>query len=273
KGAIDEIIVEPYTYYVDKFNEAAEKLLEIAPSVDAVDDLYTEDDKLKFILAFRTLMRLHKKMSHYTEFTWDDLQMAEQCFADYTSKYLDIKDGINHNGEKDKTSILNDIDFELELIRRDTINVSYIIQLLVRFKSKDNPKDRENVQKEINILLNNEVSLRSKRELIEKFIQTNLPFISDSDAIPDEFEKFWNKEQERAFKELVKEENLSENKTEKLVEHYLFAEREPLRDEILDLIDGEKPSILHRKNTGDRIMNKILNFIDTFVNGITGDQG
>src|SRR5690606_22540998 len=51
KDAIDEIIVEPYTYYVDKFNEATEKLLEIVPSVDAVDDLSTEDDKLKFILA------------------------------------------------------------------------------------------------------------------------------------------------------------------------------------------------------------------------------
>src|SRR5690606_17704216 len=92
KDAIDEIIVEPYEHYVAKFNEATQKLLEIAPQIDAVDDLYSEDDKLKFILAFRTLIRLHKKMSHYTEFAWDDLEMEEQLFADYTSKYLDIKD-------------------------------------------------------------------------------------------------------------------------------------------------------------------------------------
>ncbi|SEL97991.1 type I restriction endonuclease subunit R [Parapedobacter koreensis] len=272
KDAIDEIIVEPYEHYVAKFNEATQKLLEIAPQIDAVDDLYSEDDKLKFILTFRTLMRLHKKMSHYTEFAWDDLEMEEQLFADYTSKYLDIKDRISTKDGNDKASILNDIDFELELIRRDTINVSYILQLLIIFKSKHNPKDRENIEKEIFTLLNNEVSLRSKRELIEKFIQVNLPEINDTDVIPDEFEKFWNEEQERAFKELVKEENLSEDKTERLVENYLFAEREPLRDEILDLIEGEKPSILQRKNTGDRILNKILNFIDTFVNGITGDQ-
>lgn len=272
KDAIDEIIVEPYDHYVAKFNEATQKLLEIAPQIDAVDDLYSEDDKLKFILAFRTLMRLHKKMSHYTEFAWDDLEMEEQLFADYTSKYLDIKDRISTKDGNDKASILNDIDFELELIRRDTINVSYILQLLIIFKSKRNPKDRENIEKEIFTLLNNEVSLRSKRELIEKFIQINLPEINDTDVIPDEFEKFWNEEQERAFKELVKEENLSEDKTERLVENYLFAEREPLRDEILDLIEGEKPSILQRKNTGDRILNKILNFLDTFVNGITGDQ-
>jgi type I restriction enzyme R subunit len=88
KEAIDEIIVEPYEKYVEQFNEAVEKLLTIVPEVKSVDGLFTEEDRLQFILAFRNLMRLHKKMSHYTEFTWDDLQMEEQLFADYTSKYL-----------------------------------------------------------------------------------------------------------------------------------------------------------------------------------------
>src|SRR5690606_1144479 len=108
------------------------------------------------------------------------------------------------------------------------------------------------------------------RELIDKFIQENLPLIEDTDTIPDEFEKFWSEEQLKAFKLLVNEENLSEEKTEKLLENYLFAEREPLRDEILELIEGEKPSILQRKNTGERILNKIINFVDTFVNGMSG---
>ena len=42
---------------------------------------------------------------------------------------------------------------------------------------------------------------------------------------------------------LKNKENLSANKSEKLIEDYLFAEREPLRDEILELIEGEKPTI------------------------------
>src|SRR5690606_9198150 len=138
KEAIDEVIVEPYEQYVKKFNEASQKLLEIVPEIHSVDDLYTEEDQMQFILSFRALMRLHKKMSHYTEFNWGDLAIGEQLFADYTSKYLDIKDRITRKSTEDKTSILNDIDFELELIRRDTINVTYIIQLLIRFKSKHN---------------------------------------------------------------------------------------------------------------------------------------
>ena len=271
KEAIDEIIVEPYEIYVDKFNEATQKLLEIVPEVTSVDGLYSEEDKLEFILAFRALMRLHKKMSHYTEFTWDDLQIEEQLFADYTSKYLDLKDGLGTDPSPEKTSILNDIDFELELIRRDTINVTYIIQLLVKFTSKHSAKDKESIEKEIANLLNTEVSLRSKRELIDKFIQESLPNIKDTDTIPEEFEKFWNIEQEKALQELVKTENLSEEKTERLIENYLFTEREPLRKEILALREEGRPSVLKSKEIGDRILNKILGFVDTFVNGISGN--
>ncbi|HAY3540372.1 type I restriction endonuclease subunit R [Elizabethkingia anophelis] len=271
KEAIDEIIVEPYEAYVEKFNEATQKLLEIVPEVVSVDGLYSEEDQLQFILAFRAMMRLHKKMSHYTEFTWDDLQMEEQLFADYTSKYLDLKERLDPADPSKKASILNDIDFELELIRRDTINVTYILQLLIKFNSKHSVKDKESIEKDIFNLLNTEVSLRSKRELIEKFIQESLPHIEDTDTIPEEFEKFWTVEQEKALKELVKTENLSEEKTERLIENYLFTEREPLRKEILDLRKEGRPSVLKSKEIGDRILNKIIGFVDTFVNGISGN--
>lgn len=271
KEAIDEIIVEPYETYVERFNETTQKLLEIVPRVDAVDSLYTEEDKLQFIIAFRALIRLHKKMSHYSEFTWDDLDIEEQLFADYTSKYLDLKDRLGSDPSPEKTSILNDIDFELELIRRDTINVTYIIQLLIKFKSKHSAKDKESIEKEIANLLNTEVSLRSKRELIEKFIQESLPNIEDTDTIPEEFEKFWNEEHENALQELVRSENLSEEKTEKLIENYLFTEREPLRKEILALREEGRPSVLKSKEIGDRILNKILDFVETFVNGVSGN--
>ena len=53
-----------------------------------------------------------------------------------------------------------------------------------------------------------------------------------------------------------------------LVEDYLFAEREPLKDELLNLIDGEKPSVLKRKSIGDRILKKLMNFVNKFINGM-----
>lgn len=269
KEAIEVIIMKPYEDYVKKFNEAFILLLKITPTVNSVNELQTENDELEFIKAFRELMRIKNILTAFADFKWQDLAMNEQLFEDFKSKYLDLYDKVKSDHQKEKVSILEDVDFELELIHRDEINVAYIIQLLIKLKSKVQ-KDVSQTEKEIFNLLNTEAHLRSKRELIELFIKANLPAIEDTDDIPQEFEKFWNAEQQKAFNQLVTEEKLSAEKTQSLIEDYLYAEREPLRDEILELLEGDKPTVLERKKTGDRILKKILNFVDTFINGITG---
>ena len=269
KEAIEVIIMKPYEEYVKKFNEAFIALIKITPTVNSVNELQTEDDELEFIKAFRELMRIKNILVAFADFKWPDLAMNEQLFEDFKSKYLDLYDKVKSDHQKEKVSILEDVDFELELIHRDEINVAYIIQLLIKLKSKTK-KESEQTEKEIFNLLNTEAHLRSKRELIELFIKSNLPAIEDTDDIPQEFEKFWNAEQQKAFNQLVTEEKLSAEKAQSLIEDYLYAEREPMRDEILELLEGEKPTLLERKKTGDRILKKILNFVDTFINGITG---
>jgi type I restriction enzyme R subunit len=267
KDAKDTIIMQPYEEYVKKFSKAFIELLKVAPTVNSVTDLESETEELEFIKAFRELMRLKNVLSTFVDFKWDDLVMNDQLFEDYKSKYLDLYDKVKTNHQKEKVSILDDVDFELELIHRDEINVAYILILLANLKKG---KDHEKQRKEIIDLLTGEVHLRSKRELIEKFINDNLPHINDADDIPDKFEKFWNEEQILAFKKLCEEENLSSDKVDKIIDGYLFAEREPLRDEVLDLIEGAKPTVLERKKVGDRILSKILSFVDTFINGMTG---
>jgi len=268
KEAIDVIIMKPYEDYTKKFNVAYKTLLKITPTVNSVNDLVSEEDELEFIKAFRELMRLKNTMTTFANFDWEDLAMQEQSFNDFRSKYLDLWQKTKHDTTKEKVSILDDVDFELELIHRDEINVMYILKLLATLKDAKK-EEREAKQKEIVDHLTGEANLRSKRELIEKFIQENLLEIEDSEDIPQEFEKFWSQEQQKAFEKLIKEENLSSEKTQKLIEDYLYAEREPLRDELLDLIEGDKPSVLKRKPIGDRILNKVVNFVETFINGIT----
>ena len=269
KEAIEVIIMKPYEDYVKKFNEAFIELIKITPTVNSVNDLKSEDDELEFIKAFRELMRIKNILTAFADFKWEDLAMAEQLFEDYKSKYLDLYDKVKSNHQKEKVSILEDVDFELELIHRDEINVNYIIQLLIKLKANVR-KDVAQTEKEIFNLLNTEAHLRSKRELIEKFIQENLPVLEDTDDIPEAFEKFWNEEQQKAFNQLVKEETLSADKTQALIEDYLYAEREPLRDEILELLEGNKPTVLERKKVGNRILSKILGFVETFINGMAG---
>ena len=269
KEAIEVIIMKPYEDYVKKFNESFIDLLKITPTVNSVNELQTENDDLEFIKAFRELMRIKNILTAFADFKWVDLAMAEQLFEDYKSKYLDLYDKVKSDHQKEKVSILEDVDFELELIHRDEINVAYIIQLLIKLKANVQ-KDVTQAEKEIFNILNTEAHLRSKRELIERFIQENLPVLEDTDDIPEAFEKYWNEEQQKAFNQLVKEENLSAEKTQSLIEDYLYAEREPLRDEVLKLIEGNEPKLLERKKIGDRILKKILDFVEKFINGMTG---
>ena len=269
KDAIEEIIMKPYDEYVKAFNDGFVNLLQIAPTVNSVNNLVTEDDELKFIVAFRELMRIKNVLTSFSDFKWNDLSMTEQQFEDYKSKYLDLHDKVKSEHAKEKVSILEDVDFELELIHRDEINVAYIIRLLIKLKANQK-KDAEQIEKEIINLLNTEIQLRSKKELIERFIKENMPVILDTDDIPQEFEKFWTVEQERAFLKIVEEEKLSKEKTQNLIENYLYSEQEPMRDEILELLAGEKPTLLHRKTTGEKILRRIMDFIETFINGISG---
>ncbi|SKA16323.1 type I restriction endonuclease subunit R [Sediminibacterium ginsengisoli] len=268
KDAIDEVIVEPYEKYVIQFNKAVDALSDITPTFDSVDDLYSEEDQMQFVLAFREVMRLFKKMEHYTEFDWNDLNIKEQIFKNFTGKYQDLKDKISLKKDSTKISILEDIDFELELIRRDTINVTYILQLLIKLKTNNKAKDKTAIETEISNLLNSEVTLRSKRELIDKFIKENFVRIADVEDIKEEFDKFWDEEQRRELSKIIVEENLSVDKTEKLIENYLFAERVPLRDEVLELIEGAKPGLLERKSSGNRILKRIVDFVETFIKGL-----
>ncbi len=214
-------------------------------------------------------MRTKNVLTSFSDFKWSDLSMTEQQFEDYKSKYLDLHDKVKSDHAKEKVSILEDVDFELELIHRDEINVAYIIRLLIKLKANQK-KDADQIEKEIVNLLNTEMQLRSKKELIEKFIRENLPIILDTDDIPQEFEKYWTVEQEKAFVKLVDEEKLSKESTQALIENYLYSEQEPMRDEILDLLIDEKPTLLQRKTIGERILKKILGFVETFINGISG---
>ena len=269
KDAVDVIIMKPYEDYTEKFNEALKRLKEITPTIDSVNELNTEEDELEFVQAFRDLMRLQNILNSFSDFSWDDIGIDEQQFEDYKSKYLDLHDKVKSEHQVEKVSILEDVDFELELIHRDEINVTYIIQLLIKLKLKvDQEGKGGDTEREIANIINTHTQLRSKRELIEKFISQNIPEIEDTDSIPQEFDKFWMDEQRNAFNELVRSENLSPEKTELLIENYLFAEREPLREEVLDLIEGEKPTLLQRKKVGESILKKIMDFIETFINGM-----
>ncbi|OAD90142.1 deoxyribonuclease HsdR [Aequorivita soesokkakensis] len=268
KEAIEEIIMPPYESIAEKFDEALKNLLAIVPTYQSVDDLLSEEDELKFVKAFRSLLRAKNVLESYTDFEWEDLGIDEQTFENYQSKYWDLHDKVKQDNAKHKTSILDDIDFELELIHRDQINVAYILQLLAKLKEAKTT-DAKAQKKAIIDMLSGDVELRSKRELIEKFIEENLPYISDVDTIQDEFERFWHEEKILSLSKICEEENLDKAQFKALIESYTTYGREPLRDDIFKCLDN-RPSILKAREVGERILDKMKEFVQVFVQGMTG---
>ncbi len=261
KNAKDIIIMQPYEEYVKRFNDAFQELKIIAPTVESVDLLVDENEQLEFIKAFRELLRLKNILEGFSDFTWKDLSISEQMFEDYKSKYLDLYEG-KPPSTPEKVSILEDVDFELELIHKDEINVAYILTLLGRYKDADE-KDREAHKRNILSIIDGQVQLRSKRELIEKFINENMQGISDADNIENEFEKFWEVEKESAYDRLCQEENLICDEVKKVVDNYIYEERIPLKDDVAKTLKV-KPKLLERKTIIPRVLDKIVKFVDTF---------
>lgn len=263
KQANEIIFIEPYENYIKRFKVALDKLLALVPTVDSVNTLTTEHEELTFIKYFRELMRIKNVLETFADFDFTDLGIEAQCFEDYKSKYLDLYDKVKSNTGKEKVSILNDVDFELDLIQRDEINVIYILKLLQGLTGKSEDEQQKRKQ-EISNILNSTPELRSKRELIEKFIAENMQNITNSDDVPVLFEKYWSEEQVKAFNALCISEELDSRKVDTLIDNYLYTGRKPLNKELNEVMQ-HKPSLLKLKAKQDSVWTKISKFVEIFL--------
>jgi type I restriction enzyme R subunit len=266
KDAQEIIFMQPYEAYLRQFKEALNELLKLTPTPSDVDALLGEDQELLFVTKFRELMRIKNILVSFADFKFADTGMREQTFEDFKSKYLDIYDKVRVDREKEKVSILEDVDFELELIRRDEINVDYIVRLLAKLVGASNEQKDKIIGAVINTLATDPI-LRSKRELIEKFIKHTIPNITDSDEVTGEFDTFWAKEKIEAFEKMCNEEGIMTDKLQKLIDDYLFTGRKPQRDDLANALIVQ-PKILERESIISKVSKKLNQFIDTFIEGV-----
>ena len=164
------------------------------------------------------------------------------------------------------SELLDDLDFELELLHRDEINVAYIVALIAKLKDTNKDKDVEQTTMISNLLLGSK-ELRSKKELIERFISEHLPHIEAAEDVSGEFEYYWQDERMKALQRISKEEGLDTEKLEKVIGQYLYTEKKPLNKDLVDIMH-KAPPLKERKTILERITRKIYDFVETFIRGI-----
>lgn len=178
-----EVLALPYEAQKLEFEQALKAFLTKYPNPDDLHDLESETDKKEFVLSFRALAHALRKIETFSDFDYADFNIDQKTLQSYQSHYLDFKVKAQ---EGEQASILNDIDFELEKILTDVINVDYIYQLLATLDVND-----EVAVKRIRDMVKDEgtENLRTKKDFILDFLDHVLPALTnDSNVLQELFD-------------------------------------------------------------------------------------
>lgn len=254
----EDVLLKDFKYYIDTFKSKLTNLLKIALRPEEVDLLETEEDKQKFIIAFRDLSKLLLVLNTFTEFEFTEelIGISEQEYQDFKSKYLLIYENVRNNEEK--ASILEDIDFGIEMMATDRINVSYIMNLLRSINLEDKKqrdKDINHITSELDRTDN--LELRKKIELIKKFLKDVIPNLSSDDSIDDAYVGFENIERNNEITTFANDNDIDSELIRKEISEYEFT-GVILKDKISNEI--KKPFLEKR-----RLTNAIIDFIKSNV--------
>lgn len=234
-----------------EYVELAKSFLEKYPTTATIDTLQSEKDKKDFVLAFRDIIRKHAEIQIYDDYDEDadDLGITEQQYMDFRSKYLDIHDSVKpvpptptpQPGPADpEPDDINDIDFCLELLHSDIINVAYILELIADLDpySEDYAERRQNI---IDTMIK-DAELRGKAKLIDGFIQKN---------VDDDRDNFMNRKQKADGSTDLEERLATYIREERISAINTLAQEEELDSEVLshylseyDYLQCEQPEII-----------------------------
>lgn len=266
ENAIETVLMKSYEEYVEIFNRYIELLRTLALTSEEVDNLESEENKLAFIENFKNLLRVMNRLETFSKFDFKDLGITQDEFESYKSKYIDMYDTLVVNGgdgRGPKTSVIDEVDFEIELLAKDSINVNYILSLIKNLDNKDVSfvKDVEYILKTVDSIPN----LKNKRELLEKFIEENRNIFSVDfkGDIEDRLVKFMKKKRNEAIEEMVAEEELIYGKVNEIVEKCEFTEKKPDFNEIKESFSG-KVSVLKLNKKIQSIQERIEKILDRF---------
>ena len=185
-----------------------ERIAELVQKYPLNQQIIGESAKKDFIVSFGNILRLRNILSSFDEFEGNQI-LSMIDFQDYTGIYNDLY--VEFRPQTEKEIINDDIVFEMELVKQIEVNIDYILMLVAKYH-KSNCKDKQ-VLIAIDRAIKSSLQLRSKKELIENFINT---INADTDVQRD-WRKFVKEQEETDLNSLIAEEKLKAEDTRKFV--------------------------------------------------------
>lgn len=238
------------------YKELIEKLITKYPLGKAIIGETAQKD---FIKLYGSILKIRNILTSFDDFEGNEI-LSERDFQDYQSIYIDFYQDFRKKNDGDKETINDDIVFEIELIRQIEVNIDYILMLVEKYR-ESNCKDKS-ILTTIDKAINSSIQLRSKKELIEHFIEQ----VNITTKVDEDWRKFLNERKEADISAIIEEEKLKPEETKRLIDN-------AFRDGVLKTngtsIDKIMPPV-SRFGGGNRaikkqnIIEKLLNFFEKY---------
>ena len=209
KGFKDEETGKSVKGYIDLCNEIVKKFPKPV-------EIEKNQDKKEFAELFGELLKTENILKNFDEFENFEKIISDRQMQDMKSVYVDICEEIRNVGKDDQNNSneqgidFSDIEFQIDLLRTDEINLDYILELILE-KTKEHD-DIETLKSEIRRIIRTSLGTRAKENLVINFInKTDLKKLKNNGEILDAFYKYAKEEKKEKIDELVKDENLKED--------------------------------------------------------------
>ena len=248
--------------YVKGYKELIDELKENYPAGELI---ISEKEKRSFVKLYGAILRLKNILSSFDEFAGNEI-LSERDVQDYHSQYLRIYDELRPQG-KEKDNVNDDLVFEIELIKQVEINIDYILMLIKKYH-EGHMEDKE-IKVSILKSVDASIELRSKKDLIENFIDSLTP----SSNVDEDWKKYVNEQKITELNKIIEEENLNKEETYKYVNNafkngYVQENGIQINKVLppLPIIDPQK----RRQKKRETVIQKIIAFFNRFRDISTG---
>ena len=246
-----------YGYTDDKGNKIKgyeERIAELIQKYPLNEQIIGEKAKKEFVVLFGNILRLRNILSSFDKFAGEEILITSDL-QNYTSIYLDIRE--EFKPDKNKESILDDVVFEMELVKQLEVNIDYILMLVAKYH-ESNCTDKEIIGA-INKAIQSSLELRSKKELIDAFI-ARLNTVTD---VQQDWKKFVYEQKDKDMEEIIKTQNLKPKETRRFINN-------SFRDGVLKTTGTDLDKILppvsmfSKNNNRSAIKEKVIAVLQKF---------
>ena len=193
---------------------------------------------------------------------------SERKVQDYRSTYNDIRDWQRRQKAAEATDATtldwDDVEFEVDLLKSQEINLDYILGLI--FEHNKKTKSKADLVQEVRRVIRASLGNRAKEGLVVDFInQTDLDQIGEKASVIEAFFTFAQAEQQREAEALIESENLKAEEARRYITTSLkreyASEKGTELNSLLPKMSPLNPQYLAKKQS---VFQKIVAFVEKF---------